>query len=104
MSADRVFTQCDEIAHNRFGCVNILLPTLQDHKPNDTGERERIESAGGCVSMKRVDGDLAVSRALGDFQYKNDRLLPQHCKVSPSNLVAMLCGCAPCFDPPSVHT
>jgi hypothetical protein len=32
--------------------------------------------------MKRVDGDLAVSRALGDFQYKDNNLPPEKCKVS----------------------
>lgn len=43
----------------------------EDHKPYDEPERKRIENAGGCVQWKRVDGDLAVSRAFGDFQYKN---------------------------------
>lgn len=32
----------------------------EDHKPYNEGERARIEKAGGVVSMKRVDGDLAV--------------------------------------------
>ena len=41
-----------------------------DHKPDNPDERARIEAAGGCVSGKRVDGELAVSRALGDFQFK----------------------------------
>lgn len=48
----------------------------EDHKPYDEGERKRIEAAGGCVQWKRVDGDLAVSRAFGDFQYKNRPDLP----------------------------
>jgi len=48
----------------------------EDHKPDGAIERERIESAGGCVSMRRVDGDLAVARALGDFQYKDRPDLP----------------------------
>lgn len=31
-----------------------------DHKPDMREEEGRIKKAGGCVSMKRVDGDLAV--------------------------------------------
>ena len=34
-------------------------------------ERERIENAGGSVMIQRVNGSLAVSRALGDYEYKN---------------------------------
>ncbi|KAG7397152.1 Protein phosphatase 1A [Phytophthora boehmeriae] len=41
-----------------------------DHKPINTGERTRIQNAGGLVRSNRVNGDLAVSRALGDFSYK----------------------------------
>jgi len=46
------------------------VPLSHDHKPWNEVEKTRIQKAGGCVSMKRVDGELAVSRALGDFQYK----------------------------------
>jgi serine/threonine protein phosphatase PrpC len=48
----------------------------EDHKPYDEIEKKRIEAAGGSVQWKRVDGDLAVSRALGDFQYKTRNDLP----------------------------
>ncbi|XP_030638085.1 protein phosphatase, Mg2+/Mn2+ dependent, 1Nb (putative) [Chanos chanos] len=44
--------------------------STEDHKPFSPGERERIESAGGSVMLQRVNGSLAVSRALGDFSYK----------------------------------
>ena len=43
----------------------------RDHKPYLDDERKRIEEAGGMVSMQRVDGDLALSRSIGDFQYKD---------------------------------
>lgn len=36
------------------------MASTEDHKPYNDGERARIEKAGGVVSMKRVDGDLAV--------------------------------------------
>lgn len=44
--------------------------STQDHKPYNPSERQRIEKAGGTVMMQRVNGSLAVSRALGDFDYK----------------------------------
>lgn len=54
-----------------------------DHKPQNEEERNRIEAAGGYVSMKRVDGDLAVSRGLGDFRFKAvDELPPDLQKVT----------------------
>jgi len=54
-----------------------------DHKPHHAAEQNRIEAAGGYVSMKRVDGDLAVSRGLGDFRYKENHYLePDMQKVS----------------------
>jgi serine/threonine protein phosphatase PrpC len=43
----------------------------EDHKPNNRMERDRIERAGGFVQWNRVNGDLAVSRGLGDFSFKN---------------------------------
>ncbi|KAJ3650221.1 hypothetical protein Zmor_021921 [Zophobas morio] len=45
--------------------------TTQDHKPSLPSERERIVKAGGNVMIQRVNGSLAVSRALGDYEYKN---------------------------------
>lgn len=41
-------------------------------------EKNRIEKAGGSVMIQRVNGSLAVSRALGDFfDYKNSTSLGQ---------------------------
>jgi len=42
-----------------------------DHKPYDPVEKDRIEKAGGYVQTGRVNGNLAVSRALGDLEYKS---------------------------------
>ena len=41
-----------------------------DHKPDDAPESARIYQAGGFVEDGRVNGMLALSRALGDFEYK----------------------------------
>lgn len=54
-----------------------------DHKPDNPGEKARIEAAGGFVSEKRVDGNLAVSRGFGDFYFKgNSKLYQEQQKVS----------------------
>jgi serine/threonine protein phosphatase PrpC len=46
-----------------------------DHKPVLAEEESRITKAGGFVGAGRVDGELAVSRALGDFKFKQDESL-----------------------------
>jgi len=46
-----------------------------DHKPSHPIERSRIEAAGGRVCggrRARIDGNLSVSRGLGDFDFKDD--------------------------------
>ncbi|CAF1271213.1 unnamed protein product [Adineta steineri] len=61
----------------------VLLAT-KDHKPNDSAERQRIQEAGGTVLIQRVNGSLAVSRALGDYEYKNNsNRRPDQQLVSP---------------------
>ena len=45
-----------------------------DHKPDDPEERSRIQNAGGFVEDGRVNGMLALSRALGDFEYKGNSI------------------------------
>jgi len=47
-----------------------------DHKPDDAPEKERILAAGGEVKFGRVNGDLAVARAVGDFVYKRCETQP----------------------------
>lgn len=49
----------------------MTLPMSYDHKPDDESEERRIRAAGGYVAGGRVEGDLAVSRGLGDFRFKN---------------------------------
>lgn len=41
-----------------------------DHKPGREDESKRIRDAGGFVINNRVMGELAVSRAFGDSEFK----------------------------------
>jgi serine/threonine protein phosphatase PrpC len=58
----------------------------EDHNPSNPVETERIKKAGGFVSMdSRVDGNLALSRAIGDHPYKsNEKLGAYEQKVIPT--------------------
>lgn len=49
------------------------IPLSFDHKPEKESEKNRIEKAGGYVAfwgVWRVNGNLATSRALGDYTLK----------------------------------
>jgi serine/threonine protein phosphatase PrpC len=54
-----------------IGTNKMTKGMSKDHKPTDELEQTRIYRAGGKVHAGRVDGDLAVSRAFGDFRFKN---------------------------------
>ena len=49
-----------------------VQPLSYDHKPNNELETKRILAAGGWVEFNRVNGNLALSRALGDFVFKKN--------------------------------
>lgn len=46
------------------------IPLSFDHKPYTLVEKRRIMANGMTVRHKRVNGELAVSRAMGDFTHK----------------------------------
>lgn len=73
-----VLIMCSNAGDSR--CVissnETALNMSEDHKPDDHVEKTRIVNAGGCVQMGRVEGNLAVSRAFGDFEYKDKHKLP----------------------------
>ena len=78
-----IFSNCGD--SRGILCRNgVVKFHTEDHKPSDEGERKRIELAGGSVMMQRVNGSLGVSRALGDFSYKNNtEVNPIQQMVSP---------------------
>ena len=57
---------CRAILCRNGRAVNLTT----DHRPSTPSERSRIESMGGYVDPEGyLNGDLQVSRALGDFHY-----------------------------------
>jgi len=69
---DRLY--CANVGDSRaVGCVKgVADPLSLDHKPNNPEEMSRIQKAGGWVEYNRVNGNLALSRALGDFVFKRN--------------------------------
>ncbi len=53
----------------------------EDHKPTNQGESARIVAAGGFVEFGRVNGNLALSRALGDFEFKQSANLSPETQI-----------------------
>ncbi|CAI0434857.1 unnamed protein product [Linum tenue] len=53
----------------------------KDHKPNSTSERLRIEKLGGVIYDGYLNGQLSVSRALGDWHMKGPK--GSACPLSP---------------------
>ena len=64
--------------------LKIFQFATKDHKPDDPEETKRIEKSGGFVSLPpqtyipRVNGQLALSRAFGDFQLKMSKKVEQN--------------------------
>lgn len=52
-----------------------VKPLSFDHKPSSETEKARISGAGGYIEYGRVNGNLALSRALGDFEFKKNHSL-----------------------------
>ncbi|KAM9808440.1 protein phosphatase 1B isoform X2 [Syngnathus typhle] len=63
------FMNCGDSRAVLYRNFEVCFST-HDHKPCNPRERERIQNAGGSVMIQRVNGSLAVSRALGDYDYK----------------------------------
>ena len=53
-----------------MGRGGTAVPLSFDHKPDSEIEIKRIEAAGSEVVEGRVDGNLNLTRALGDLKYK----------------------------------
>ncbi|KAI8822612.1 phosphatase 2C-like domain-containing protein [Fimicolochytrium jonesii] len=61
------------------------VPLSFDHKPVNPEESQRIVAAGGFVEFGRVNGNLALSRAIGDFEFKQNSNLPPEQQIVTAN-------------------
>ncbi|KAF2905822.1 hypothetical protein ILUMI_00358 [Ignelater luminosus] len=78
IKGDKLF--CANVGDSRAvaSVVGRAEPLSIDHKPHVQTEYDRITAAGGWVDCNRVNGNLALSRALGDFIFKrNDKVGPE---------------------------
>lgn len=76
------------VTHDKIICANSgdsraviglkngkLIELSYDHKPDNEGELKRVKAGGGFVEDGRVQGVIAVSRAIGDWEYKDPSYL-----------------------------
>ncbi|KNC96344.1 uncharacterized protein SPPG_08245 [Spizellomyces punctatus DAOM BR117] len=63
----------------------VAVPLSFDHKPVNPDESQRIIAAGGYVEFGRVNGNLALSRAIGDFEFKQNTDLPAEQQIVTAN-------------------
>ena len=68
----RVFCSNAGDSRSVLSCKGTAIPLSFDHKPTNELETKRIIAAGGFVDYGRVNGNLALSRALGDFDFKKN--------------------------------
>lgn len=68
---------------SRAGAVAF---STEDHRPLPPRERERICDEGGTIRRRRVESSLAMSRALGDFDYTQALGRAPSCSWSPRSL------------------
>lgn len=65
-----------------------LIQLSHDHKPNNPEEMDRIYNAGGWVEFNRVNGNLALSRALGDFLFKRNQLISAEQQIVTGEIIS----------------
>ncbi|TPX15722.1 uncharacterized protein E0L32_000056 [Thyridium curvatum] len=72
---DKIYNANAGDSRSVLGVKGRAKPLSFDHKPQNEGEKARITAAGGFVDFGRVNGNLALSRAIGDFEFKKSHEL-----------------------------
>jgi len=69
--SEAVLAQQDQTNSNGEESIPTAVLLTEKHKPTEILERQRVEKAGGHVIFGRIEGSLAVSKALGDIDFKH---------------------------------
>jgi len=90
-----VALDCSDIVIANCGdCRAILSQAGQticltrDHKPSDEAEQQRIVNQGGTVIGGRLQGQLAVSRAFGNYEFKEAQILSSEPEIHHVSLTS----------------
>jgi protein phosphatase 2C family protein 2/3 len=76
LTNDKIYVANAGDSRTVLGVKGRAKPLSFDHKPQNEGEKARIVAAGGFVKSGRVNGNLGLSRAIGDFEFKKSAKLP----------------------------
>ena len=74
---DKNILYCANVGDSRCVLVGFDKPYRMsyDDKVSDESEMKRILSVGGKIRKKRIIGELAISRGIGDHEYKKHGLI-----------------------------
>ncbi|PVI07832.1 PP2C-domain-containing protein [Periconia macrospinosa] len=81
ISKDKIYVANSGDSRTVLGIKGRAKPLSYDHKPQNEAEKARIQAAGGFVDFGRVNGNLALSRAIGDFEFKKSAELPPESQI-----------------------
>ncbi|KAG8916804.1 Protein phosphatase 2C 2 [Tulasnella sp. 417] len=82
---DKIYVANAGDSRSVLGTKGEAKPLSFDHKPQNEGESSRIRAAGGFVEYGRVNGNLALSRAIGDFEFKSNQSLEPEKQIVTSD-------------------
>jgi protein phosphatase 2C family protein 2/3 len=82
---DRIYVANAGDSRSVIGVKGEVKPLSFDHKPTSDTEKARISGAGGYIEYGRVNGNLALSRALGDFEFKKNYSLGPEAQIITSD-------------------
>ncbi|KAF8655483.1 hypothetical protein AX16_003041 [Volvariella volvacea WC 439] len=85
VTSDKIYVANAGDSRSVIGVKGEYKALSFDHKPTSETEKRRIFQAGGYVEFGRVNGNLALSRALGDFEFKKNYSLSPEEQIITAN-------------------